>query len=258
MELCKHCSSPILSDTEDQVYCSHECWRAYRELQSSRPEPKESALMVWASIVGVLIALFALLMAVFLILGDSELGLPIFTFLSGVMVYFILKEVYSKEQITALFSIPDRSEAGRLILLILVLDIFVVLPIHVVVTMLVFPDAEQQEVITMFEDASDASIALLAFSVAILTPFAEELLFRGFILGMLMKRYEGTTAIVISSLIFAIAHEPIAMGLAFGGGLLYGWVRVRTGSVIPGMMAHAIWNGFITIVVVFVLATIHI
>ena len=250
MELCKHCSSPILSDTEDQVYCSHECWRAYRELQSSRSEPKESALMVWASIVGVLIALFALLMAVFLILGDSELGLPIFTFLSGVMVYFILKEVYSKEQITALFSIPDRSEAGRLILLILVLDIFVVLPIHVVVTLLVFPDAEQQEVITMFEEASDTSIALLAFSVAILTPFAEELLFRGFILGMLMKRYEDTIAIVISSLIFAIAHEPIAMGLAFGGGLLYGWVRVRTGSVIPGMMAHAIWNGFITFVVI--------
>ena len=250
MELCKHCSSPILSDTEDQVYCSHECWRAYRELQSSRPEPKESALMVWASIVGVLIALFALLMVVFLILGDSELGLPIFTFLSGVMVYFILKEVYSKEQITALFSISDRSEAGRLILLILVLDIFVVLPIHVVVTLLVFPDAEQQEVITMFEEASDTSIALLAFSVAILTPFAEELLFRGFILGMLMKRYENTTAIVISSLIFAIAHEPIAMGLAFGGGLLYGWVRVRTGSVIPGMMAHAIWNGFITFVVI--------
>ena len=250
MELCKHCSSPILSDTENQIYCSHECWRAYRELQSSRSEPKESALMVWASIVGVLIALFALLMAVFLILGDSELGLPIFTFLSGVMVYFILKEVYSKEQITALFSISDRSEAGRLILLILVLDIFVVLPIHVVVTLLVFPDAEQQEVITMFEEASDTSIALLAFSVAILTPFAEELLFRGFILGMLMKRYEDTIAIVISSLIFAIAHEPIAMGLAFGGGLLYGWVRVRTGSVIPGMMAHAIWNGFITFVVI--------
>jgi len=250
MELCKHCSSPILSDTEDQVYCSHECWRAYRELQSSRSEPKESALMVWASIVGVLIALFALLMAVFLILGDSELGLPIFTFLSGVMVYFILKEVYSKEQITALFSISDRSEAGRLILLILVLDIFVVLPIHVVVTLLVFPDAEQQEVITMFEEASETSIALLAFSVAILTPFAEELLFRGFILGMLMKRYEDTTAVVISSLIFAIAHEPIAMGLAFGGGLLYGWVRVRTGSVIPGMMAHAIWNGFITFIVI--------
>ncbi len=250
MELCKHCSSPILSDTENQIYCSHECWRAYRELQSNRSEPNESALMVWASIVGVLIALFALLMAVFLIVGDSELGLPIFTFLSGVLVFFILKEVYSKEQVTALFSIPDRSEAGRLILLILVLDIFVVLPIHAVITIFLFPEAEQQEVITMFEDASDTSLALLAFSVAILTPFAEELLFRGFILGMLLKRYSDTQSIVISSLIFAIAHEPIAMVLAFGGGLLYGWVRVRTGSILPGMIAHAIWNGFITAVVI--------
>ena len=250
MELCKHCSSPILSDTENQIYCSHECWRAYRELQSNRSEPNESALMVWASIVGVLIALFALLMAVFLVVGDSELGLPVFTFLSGVVVYFILKEVYSKEQVTALFSIPDRSEAGRLILLILVLDIFVVLPIHAVITIFLFPDAEQQEVITMFEDASDTSLALLAFSVAILTPFAEELLFRGFILGMLLKRYSDTQSIVISSLIFAIAHEPIAMALAFGGGLLYGWVRVRTGSILPGMIAHAIWNGFITVVVI--------
>jgi len=250
MELCKHCSSPILSDTENQIYCSHECWRAYRELQSNRSEPNESALMVWASIVGVLIALFALLMAVFLVVGDSELGLPVFTFLSGVVVYFILKEVYSKEQVTALFSIPDRSEAGRLILLILVLDIFVVLPIHAVITIFLFPEAEQQEVITMFEDASDTSLALLAFSVAILTPFAEELLFRGFILGMLLKRYSDTQSIVISSLIFAIAHEPIAMVLAFGGGLLYGWVRVRTGSILPGMIAHAIWNGFITVVVI--------
>ena len=250
MELCKHCSSPILSDTENQIYCSHECWRAYRELQSNRSEPNESALMVWASIVGVLIALFALLMAVFLVVGDSELGLPVFTFLSGVVVYFILKEVYSKEQVTALFSIPDRSEAGRLILLILVLDIFVVLPIHAVITIFLFPEAEQQEVITMFEDASDTSLALLAFSVAILTPFAEELLFRGFILGMLLKRYSDTQSIVISSLIFAIAHEPIAMVLAFGGGLLYGWLRVRTGSILPGMIAHAIWNGFITVVVI--------
>ena len=250
MELCKHCSSPILSDTENQIYCSHECWRAYRELQSNRSEPNESALMVWASIVGVLIALFALLMAVFLVVGDSELGLPVFTFLSGVVVYFILKEVYSKEQVTALFSIPDRSEAGRLILLILVLDIFVVLPIHAVITIFLFPEAEQQEVITMFEDASDTSLALLAFSVAILTPFAEELLFRGFILGMLLKRYSDTQSIVISSLIFAIAHEPIAMVLAFGGGLLYGWIRVKTGSVLPGMIAHAIWNGFITIIVI--------
>ena len=242
MDFCKHCSSPI--DT-DQVYCSNKCW-----VDSREKEPTESALKVWASIIGVLLLLFALLLAVFSIMGDSEFGLPVSTFLSGLIVYFILKEIYNNDQFQKLFSIPELSESLRVIAAIIVLDVFIILPIHVVVTLLVFPDAEQQEVITMFEEASEISIAILAFTVAIITPFAEELLFRGFILGMLMKRYSDTQAIVISSAIFAIVHEPIAMGLAFGGGLLYGWARVRTGSILPGMIAHAIWNGFITIIVI--------
>ena len=242
MDFCKYCSSPI--DT-GQVYCSNKCW-----IDSRQKEPTESALKVWASIIGVLLLLFALLLAVFSIIGDSEFGLPVSTFLSGLIVYFILKEIYNEGQFQKLFSFPELSESLRVIAAIIVLDVFIILPIHVVVTLLVFPDAEQQEVIIMFEDASDTSIAILAITVAIITPFAEELLFRGFILGMLMRRYSDTQAIVISSLIFAIAHEPIAMGLAFGGGLLYGWARVRTGSILPGMIAHAIWNGFITIIVI--------
>lgn len=243
MELCKHCSSPIDSG---QVYCSNECWIANRE-----EKPKESALMVWASIIGILLFLLVLIVVVFSIFGDSEFRLPISTLLSGLIVYFVLKEIYTKKQIQKLFSFPELSECLRFIAGIIILDVFVILPIHVVITLLVFPDAEQQEVITMFEDASETSIAILAITVAIITPFTEELLFRGFILGMLMRRYSDTQAIVISSLIFAIAHEPIAMALAFGGGLLYGWARVRTGSILPGMIAHAIWNGFITIVVIF-------
>ena len=242
MDFCKYCSSPI--DT-GQVYCSNKCW-----IDSRQKEPTESALKVWASIIGVLLLLFALLLAVFSIIGDSEFGLPVSTFLSGLIVYFILKEIYNEDQFQKLFSFPELSESLRVIAAIIVLDVFIILPIHVVVTLLVFPDAEQQEVVTMFEEASDKSIAILAFTVAIITPFAEELLFRGFILGMLMKRYSDTQAIVISSAIFAIAHVPIAMGLAFGGGLLYGWARIRTGSILPGMIAHAIWNGFITIIVI--------
>ena len=53
------------------------------------------------------------------------------------------------------------------------------------------------------------------------------------------------------SFIFSIVHEPIAMGLAFGGGCLYGWIRVKTGSIYPSIIAHAIWNGLITMIVIF-------
>ena len=58
-------------------------------------------------------------------------------------------------------------------------------------------------------------------------------------------------AIVLSAFIFAIVHEPIAIGMAFGGGLLYGWLRVRTGSIVPSMIAHMIWNSFISLIILF-------
>ena len=156
----------------------------------------------------------------------------------------------TSEETKNLFSFPKDYEIWRLIMLVIVLDVFVILPVHVAITTILFPNADQQEVITMFEEASDFSVILLAFTVSILTPFAEEFLFRGFILGMLMKRYSETQSIVVSAIIFAVVHEPIARVLAFGGGLLYGWLRVRTGSIFPSIIAHAIWNGFITIVVI--------
>ena len=114
--------------------------------------------MVCASIIAVLVTLFGLLVVAFSIFGDSEFGLPISIFLSGVIVYFILKEIYNKKQLQKLFSFPELSESLRVIAAIIVLDVFVILPINVVVNLLFFPDAEQQEVIIMLEDASDLSL----------------------------------------------------------------------------------------------------
>lgn len=112
-----------------------------------------------------------------------------------------------------------------------------------------FPEAQEQAVITALEEMSQFSAILTAFSVSILTPILEELLFRGFILGMLLKCYNEKVAIVISAIIFAVVHEPVAIGMAFGGGMIYGWLRVRTGSIIPSTIAHIFWNSFISFVV---------
>ncbi len=245
MELCKTCSKPILSEKEDQVYCSYECWSSRHKILE-----KESALIVWSSIFSMLVFLALLLIIVFVITDQSELAMPLFTFIAGLFVFFVLKQISTSEETKNLFSFPKDYEIWRLIMLVIVLDVFVILPVHVAITTILFPNADQQEVITMFEEASDFSVILLAFTVSILTPFAEEFLFRGFILGMLMKRYSETQSIVASAIIFAVVHEPIARVLAFGGGLLYGWLRVRTGSIFPSIIAHAIWNGFITIVVI--------
>ena len=255
MEYCKHCSKPILSDLENQIYCSSECWRESRldsnkEIEEINIE-KKSVLYVFSSIISMFFGLFLLLMFVATVVNNEEVFLPVFTISAGLLVLVVLQNILPKEEIKQLLSFENSISTWKLIGWVLLLDIFVVLPLHAAFTHLVFPDAEQQVVINLFKESSGFSLIILALTVSVFTPFAEEFLFRGFILTMLLKRFSPMASIVISSFIFSIAHEPIAMALAFGGGCLYGWIRVKTGSIYPSMIAHAIWNGFITLLVIF-------
>jgi len=79
--------------------------------------------------------------------------------------------------------------------------------------------------------------------MAITPAICEELLFRGLILSGL-RRYGSWPAIVISSLLFALAHASIYRLLpTFCLGLLLGHVVQRTGSIACSMLVHALNNG---------------
>ena len=92
-------------------------------------------------------------------------------------------------------------------------------------------------------DSSPVALILTFISICILTPISEELLFRGYILDALNRLHGKWPAIIISSIIFGMVHfDPFTMGMATIGGVIYGWIRMRTGSLIPGIVAHAMWN----------------
>ena len=78
--------------------------------------------------------------------------------------------------------------------------------------------------------------------VAGVAPFAEELLFRG--LGYsLLEPYGRWTAILAVGIAFGLYHglvEALPELALFGCALA--WLRSRTGSVYPGMLAHATFN----------------
>jgi membrane protease YdiL (CAAX protease family) len=86
--------------------------------------------------------------------------------------------------------------------------------------------------------------------VAIVAPVVEELTFRG--LGYrLLEPFGRWVAILGVGLAFGLAHglvEALPILAAFGAGLAY--VRMRTGSVYPGMLVHATFNGLVLIVAV--------
>ena len=95
---------------------------------------------------------------------------------------------------------------------------------------------------TDLSDFSSLVIALILFAIAV--PIVEELLFRGLILDGLSETYGSWTAIFISSAIFAILHiSPLSIINAFWGGMIYGYLRIRTNSLWPGILLHALWNG---------------
>jgi uncharacterized protein len=79
--------------------------------------------------------------------------------------------------------------------------------------------------------------------LVIAAPILEELLYRGIILDGLLNKYSPLISILISSLLFGIAHlNPWSFVNGFIIGIFSGWVYFRTRSVLPSIIIHASAN----------------
>ena len=82
--------------------------------------------------------------------------------------------------------------------------------------------------------------------IGILAPIAEELIFRGAILRVLLDvfgRKGRWPAIALTALIFAVIHGNLAQGThAFIIGIVLGWLYACTRSVLPGIVLHWVNN----------------
>jgi len=112
------------------------------------------------------------------------------------------------------------------------------------------PNKEQGLTPTRWEPAHAGAFAANFVVVALLAPLVEELTFRG--LGFtLLERFGRPAAIVLVGIAFGLAHglvEALPLLVLFGSALAY--LRSRTGSVYPGMILHALYNGFVLLAAV--------
>jgi membrane protease YdiL (CAAX protease family) len=108
---------------------------------------------------------------------------------------------------------------------------------------LLHPDREQGLAPKNWEPAHAGAFALNVFALAVVGPIVEELTFRG--LGFrLLERFGQTAAILVIGVAFALWHglvQALPVLFVFGAGLAY--LRSRTGSIFPGMILHAVFNG---------------
>lgn len=96
---------------------------------------------------------------------------------------------------------------------------------------------------SLYSGSVVSSVAVEIFSVALVAGIVEEIIFRGIALRRLIPAFGSFFSVVITSLIFGLAHgTPIAIGYAFILGLLFGTIFVQYKSIVPSIICHVFFN----------------
>ena len=92
--------------------------------------------------------------------------------------------------------------------------------------------------------ASPSLVAVSLVEYVIFAPLFEELAFRGLLFAILRRKFRFLPAALISAAIFGVAHGYGVVGLlsVCWSGVLWAWIYEKTGSLLPGILAHAINN----------------
>ena len=81
------------------------------------------------------------------------------------------------------------------------------------------------------------------FSIIVVLPIFEEILFRGLVFYELRERFSVIATVIIQALIFGIWHlNPLQSVYTFFAGIIFGVILVFTNSIWGSIIAHIIYN----------------
>ena len=105
------------------------------------------------------------------------------------------------------------------------------------------PDADYINFLLSIKPKGILALLATGLGTVIITPFGEELLFRGFVQRIFQRNMHGYLAVALSSIVFALCHFSIALlpGIIILGAL-FGYLFFRTGNLLYPVIAHALYN----------------
>ncbi|XP_051151275.1 uncharacterized protein LOC127265504 [Andrographis paniculata] len=90
------------------------------------------------------------------------------------------------------------------------------------------------------------TMALYAAVLVVCAPLWEEMVFRGFLLPSLTRYMPVWCSILVSSFAFALAHFDVQRMLPLISlGIMMGLTYARTRNLLPSILLHSLWNGFV-------------
>jgi hypothetical protein len=101
----------------------------------------------------------------------------------------------------------------------------------------------------IFKNQTSVELGVLVAGVSLAAPVCEEFFFRGVVQHGLTRWLGGWRGIFLTALIFSAFHfDPVGFLARFELGLLFGWLFWKSGSLWPGVAAHAANNLTSTII----------
>ncbi len=111
---------------------------------------------------------------------------------------------------------------------------------------------EEQGLVPDGWDSSRAAPFVANFVVvAGVAPVVEELTYRGLGFAAVRDTFGTGAAVVVTALAFGLAHGLfVALPVLASFGLILAWLRLKTGSIYPAIVLHALFNGIALIAAV--------
>lgn len=112
--------------------------------------------------------------------------------------------------------------------------------------------------VRIFESQSGVDLVVLVLAVTLAAPIGEEFFFRGVMQRGLIRRspesrgMSAAAAIVVTGFVFSAFHlDPVGLAARWELGILFGYLAYRSGSLWPGVAAHAA-NNLVSTVLFFI------
>lgn len=245
--VCRHCGAAARVGAR---FCS-ECGGTLAALTAPRssrdPDARrERTLAAWRRLKPVM-WLFGLLLGSSLLVGlsgDSSSSLLFETAIMGVdaALVFVFAAIYW-EDVRGLLGL--RVPSGRSVLELAVATVVFFATMQLAFGLMRWLTVPFLEV-TLGYQAAHWPVWSIYLLISLTPAIYEELAFRGVIQSGLEHVVSVREAWLIQAALFSVLHlSPVIFPTHFLMGLAFGWIRLKTGSIYPGVLMHALWNGWL-------------